>query len=285
MNNEQELIVTEQQRGYREPDGSVHAGKFRATTYAEPPAEGLGGIFDRNDGSFLLPSPSKTSQHCIRFWGTVNVPDDIALVFDRMYSARGLREKAMPEFAPALKERAEWLAQNPDATRTERVLAWRRIKQEHNLPARGFDLSNYEVVPLLRAAQMYYHAPSERFPEEREAVMNHQIELLDETLTVKEIEEKYRFASFHHVLESEPSAIDLSSLEQAIANMESKLANGLAQLNVSVGLSAAPAERLVDQGNDQAQREIAERFAREKRQRHEDYERREERIAESRAQH
>lgn len=284
MNNEQELIVTEQQRGYREPDGSVHLGKFRAATHPEPPVEGLGGIFDRNDGSFLLPSPSKTSQHCIRFWGTVNVPDDIALVFDRTYSARGLREKATPEYAPALKEREEWFAQNPDATRTERVLAWKRIKRERGLPARNFDLSNYEVVPLLRAAQMYYHAPSERFPEEREAVMNHQIELLDETLTVREIEEKFRFASFHHVLESEPSAVDLSSLEHAIANMESKLASGLAQLSVSVGRSAAPAERLVDQGNDQAQREIAERFARERRDRQAEFERREERIAEARAQ-
>lgn len=275
--------MTEQPRGYREPDGSVHAGKFRSAEYAEPPREGLGGIFDREDGSFLLPSPSKTAQHCIRFWSTVHVPDDIGLVFDRTYSSRGMQEKAKPEFAPALKERQEWAAENPDATRTERVLAWRRIKEERGLPARGFDLgSSYEVVPLLRASQMYYHAPSERFPEEREAVMNHPVELLDETLTVREIEEKYRFSAFHHVLESEPSAIDLSSLEQAISVMQNKLSLGLAELNVSVVQSSAPTERLLVQDHARAQREISEEFARKERQRQEDFDRREERIAAAR---
>lgn len=195
----------------RQPVGIPTGGQFAATSHAESPVR----LFDRGDGSFLKPSPSATAEHCINFWSRIDVPD---AVIDQVFDEYAVLRNS--EITARLEEEmnawsVEWKAANPSPKREgkelERLQAryveefdahqesiTERIYQEH-----PNQLGAYDARQLVRAAQMRLHRPHPgKFPEETEKVMNHQIELFDETLTVAEIDEKYRLTKIAHAMQS-----------------------------------------------------------------------------------
>lgn len=195
----------------RQPAGTAIGGQFAAATHAESPVR----LFDRGDGSFLKPSPSATAEHCIEFWSRIDVPD---AVIDQVFDEYAVLRNS--EISERLNEEmtawsVEWKAANPSPKREGKELTrlqsryleefdahqasiTDRIYQEH-----PNQLGAYDARQLVRATQMKLHRPHPvKFPEESEKVMNHQIELFDETLTVAEIDAKYRLTRIAHALQS-----------------------------------------------------------------------------------
>lgn len=189
-------------------DGGVpQGGQFAAHPHAESPVK----LFDRTDGSFFKPSPSSTADHCITFWSNVTIPDEIIRQVEVTYM-----ERRKAEVEAGVSQRVDdwkqgWLQENPKPRL--RVDEWEaRFREEHAAAAaqaresltaeRPMLLGLYDSRQLVRAAQMLYHAPnSSRFFDEHIKVRDHEIELFNETLTVEQIEDKYKLFGMHFAVE------------------------------------------------------------------------------------
>lgn len=191
----------------RVPSGVSTGGQFTHNQHAESPVR----LFDRTDGSFLKPSPSRTADHCINFWSTVEIPDAIIDQVEKAYREGRAREVNQEMDTAMDAWERQWSGANPQPKR--HVEDWQaRFEQEREayrqeiLPAataRPTALGTYDSRQLIRAAQMYYHAPNKnRFPEETEKVLDHEIELFDEVLTVRQIERKYGLWDYHFAMEA-----------------------------------------------------------------------------------
>lgn len=192
----------------RVPSGVPAGGQFSGNQHSESPVR----LFDRNDGSFLKPSPSRTAEHCINFWSTVEIPDAIIDQVEKVYRDARAAEVTNEMDTYMDKWEREWLAANPEP-KTKHVDEWKaRFEQEREayrlsiLPTvsvRPEKLGSYDSRQLVRAAQMLFHAPNfNRFPEETDKVLEHEIELYDEVLTVRQIEMKYGLYQLHYAMES-----------------------------------------------------------------------------------
>lgn len=185
----------------RAPAGIPSGGQFVAHNHAEAPIR----LFDRTDGSFLNPAPSATAEHCIQFWSTVRIPDEIidqvvvAYAADRAQEIDEDMDQAMAQW------RARWEEQNPAPKQRHLEEYQDRFKAEYEqhrqaiLPGvvakRPERLGEYDVPQLIRAAKMIRKRPSpERFPGQEDKVLDEPVELFHETLTVMEIESKYKLS-------------------------------------------------------------------------------------------
>lgn len=185
----------------REPKGIPSGGQFAATHHSEAPIR----LFDRTDGSFLNPAPSATAEHCIQFWSNVEIPDEI---IDQVVSEYGRTrsEEIDADMEAAMGQwRAGWESQNPVPKDKHLAEYQQRFKDEYEqyrqsilpgvLARRPERLGQYDTRQLVRATKMLIHRPHpDKFPGEDQKVLNEPIELFDETLTVLEIERKYRLS-------------------------------------------------------------------------------------------
>lgn len=190
--------------------GVPEGGQFAAATHAESPVK----LFDRNDGTFLKPSPSSTAEHCIGFWSNVAIPDEIVSQLETVYYQTRLNEVEQQVDDQTEAWATQWIAENPQPRRESHVAEWNarfaaereafmvplREQLQSERPAK---LGSYDSRQLVRAAQMLYHSPNAaKFPpEENIKVRDHQIELYNEMLTVEEIETKYNLYKLHYCLE------------------------------------------------------------------------------------
>lgn len=162
-------------------------------------------LFDRNDGSYLHPSPSATAEHCITFWSTVEIPDDIITRSSVAYNLDRDREVDDDMTAAMAEWTDDWAAKNPEGKKTPKSTEERNVKfrAEHEahrlsiLPGveakRPMGMGSYDSRQLIRAYQMVVNRPNpDKFPEESEKVLNHEIQLFDETATVRDIHNKYQ---------------------------------------------------------------------------------------------
>lgn len=193
----------------RVPAGVRSGGQFASTQHAESPVR----LFDRNDGSFLRPSPSSTAEHCINFWSNVTIPDEVIEQAEKTY--RQVRENEIAqEIEKASIQWAEsYMEANPQPTKQKELDSWTETfnselhaYQQSIAPvietSRPQHLGSYDSRQIVRAAQMFYHQPDcVKFPEESSKLLNHQIELFDATLTVAEIERVYKMSSIHYCME------------------------------------------------------------------------------------
>lgn len=190
-------------------DGGVpQGGQFTSPPHAESPVK----LFDRTDGSFFNPSPSSTADHCISFWSSIQIPDEVIYQVMATYLEKRKSEVEQGATQRAADWKQSWLQENPKPR--FRVDEWEaRFRDEHAAfkakavedltNERPMKLGNYDSRQLVRAAQMFYHLPNpHRFREENLKVRDHEIELYDETLTVEEIEDKYRLHRLHYAMES-----------------------------------------------------------------------------------
>lgn len=165
-------------------------------------------LHDRMDGTYRHPSPSSTAEHCINFWSTVQIPDEIVLQANGAYYRARQREidDDMTEIMRLWT--IEWLKSNPEPPEKGRPYAikaakdahsarWRKEHEVHRLSVlpkseakRAERLMIYDNVQLVRVAQMVSRAP--RDPVQREEVLNYPIELRDGQSTVREIYKTYR---------------------------------------------------------------------------------------------
>lgn len=192
---------------HRIESGVPEGGRFTTAPHMESPVK----LFDRSDGSFFKPSPSSTAEHCITFWSTVDIPDVAINQMELTYF-----ETRSSEVESGLTQRVAdwksgWLEENPKPR--FKVEEWEaRFRDEHAAFAaqarqdltseRPMKLGVYDSRQLVRAAQMLYHIPDPaRFPDENIKVRDHEVELYNETLTVEEIQEKYRLYKLHYALE------------------------------------------------------------------------------------
>jgi hypothetical protein len=169
-------------------------------------------LFDRNDGTFLKPSPSATAEHCIRFWNTVEIPDEIITQVEGEY--RKVRAQEIDtEMESAMAEwRAKWEAENPPPAKDKHLPEYQdRFRREYEeyrqsiLPTvetkRPPALGEYDSRQLIRASRMAIHRPNERrFPGEGDKVLDEPVELFEETLTVWEIEQKYKISAVGYAM-------------------------------------------------------------------------------------
>lgn len=187
--------------------GVPEGGQFAQKHHAESPVK----LFDRNDGSFYKPSPSSTAEHCINFWSTVQIPDEAINQLETTYHQTRLAEVEAGVAQRVADWKQSWLQENPKPR--FKVDEWEAKFQADQAAVRAQaieELSNerpmklgiYDSRQLVRAAQMLYHIPDpHRFAEENIKVRDHEIELYNETLTVEEIQNKYRLYRLHYAME------------------------------------------------------------------------------------
>lgn len=192
----------------RVDSGLPGAGRWKGTAHPEAPIQ----LFDRMDGTFFHPAPFKTAEKCLSFWSTVEVPDQI---IDQLADAYHEAEVDLRMEQIMEKWRQDWFKANPQP-KDKHIPAWdAKYKAEHeeyrlqaleNLSEdenaeRPLHLGEYDLPQLVRAAQIWRHAPAySRFPEEEAKALDHPIELYEGCLTVDEIEEKYKLSRFHDEL-------------------------------------------------------------------------------------
>lgn len=197
----------------RQPAGIPAGGQFASTTHSESPVR----LFDRGDGTFLKPSPSATADHCIDFWSRIDVPD---VVIDQVFEEYAVfrnkeivdrLEEEMSAWATAWNAEERNAPPKKPGKDLERLQA--RYQEEfhahqESIKPRIFaehpnQIGAYDARQLVRATQMRIHRPHPaKFPEETAKVMAHEIELFDETLTVEQIDEKYRLTNIKHAMQS-----------------------------------------------------------------------------------
>lgn len=227
----------------RQPPGIPIGGQFAAATHAESPVR----LFDRGDGTFLRPSPSATAEHCIEFWSRIEVPDVVIDQVCQEYAAFRRKEIDDRFEEEMVSWSVAWKSENPSPKREGRELdrLQARYTEEfnaykesirgriHNEHVNG--IGTYDARQLVRAAQMRRHKPNEvKFPEEAAKVLDHRIELFDETLTVDQIEEKYRLSRVAHAMQSifppktsEDTARALETLDLIHTNLVNQRNDGM----------------------------------------------------------
>lgn len=168
-------------------------------------------LFNRAEGSFFWPWPSSTAEHCISFWSSVEVPDEIIFQFVAAYHERRKNEVAQGTAQRTDDWKQKWLQENPKPRfktddweakfQSDRARFTAQVTDELT-NERPMRLGLYDVRQLVLAAQMFYHIPDpKKFPEENIKVRDHPVELYNETLTTEQIQDKYKFFSHHYVLE------------------------------------------------------------------------------------
>jgi hypothetical protein len=176
-------------------------GRYDFAYHPESPVK----LFDRNDGSYLHPSPSATAEHCITFWSNVEIPDDIISQTEEVYRADRDQEVDDDMTAAMASWTDEWADANPEGKKTPRSTDERNAKyrSEHEayrlsiLPEveakRPLAMGSYDSRQLIRAYQMVVNRPNpDKFPEESEKVLNHEMQLFDEVATIRDIHLKYQ---------------------------------------------------------------------------------------------
>lgn len=186
--------------------GQTGAGRWTSPVHPESPVQ----LFDRMDGTFFHPAPFKTAERCIEFWATVEIPDQIV---DQVADA--YHEAEVDERMDQIMEewQQNWFRANPQP-KDKHIPAWdakyQAEREEYRLqaleslgdgPDRPLHLGSYDLPQLVRAAQIWRHAPNpERFPEEDAKACNYEFELFDGVMSVREIERKYRLSRFREEL-------------------------------------------------------------------------------------
>ncbi|MEH0110612.1 hypothetical protein V6N00_12950 [Tersicoccus sp. MR15.9] len=189
-------------------------GRFAETVHGETSVQ----LYDRTDGTFFYPSPFSNAESCVAFWNTVDVPDEIV---DQLVNAYRARHQAQVATDDAEIDRLmlawadEWMAANPEPGRwtpkEEKVAHRERYEADFNAhraeiepqvrTSRASRISAYDGRQLVRVLKMEAYRPNpDRYPEESLAVLDkHPVELYDETLTVRQIEQKYGLLELHGV--------------------------------------------------------------------------------------
>lgn len=208
----------------RAPAGIPSGGQFVANNHAEANIK----LFDRTDGSFLNPAPSATAEHCIQFWSNVDIPDEI---IDQVVTEYAKDRSA--EIDEDMKQvmaqwTTHWQDQNPAPKRNieEYNERYRLEHENHRLSIlqsvtdkRPEQLGQYDTRQLIRATKMLIHRPHpDRFPGEETTVLDEPVELWDGTLSVRQIEQKYRLTRVRYAMEK----IFKSDSEALLAAMETQ---------------------------------------------------------------
>jgi hypothetical protein len=192
-------------------------------------------LFDRNDGTFLKPSPSATAEHCIRFWNTVQIPDEIIWQVEAEYRNGRTVEVDQKMRAAMDAWQADWERANPAPRKPRDLEAYQaRFRSEYEeyrqsiLPSveasRPDALGEYDSRQLIRAAQMYAHAPADdKFPGESQKVFDERIELFDEVLTVLQIEERYALSRLGHAMDRILPSVRERTLVESAETMQRQL--------------------------------------------------------------
>lgn len=187
--------------------GVPEGGQFAQKNHAESPVK----LFDRNDGSFYKPSPSSTAEHCINFWSTVQIPDEVINQLESVYYQTRLADVKSGVEQRVADWKQSWLQENPkprfkveewEARFQSDLASFKAQATEDLTNERPMKLGIYDSRQLVRAAQMLYHIPGpNKFPEENIKVRDHEVELYNETLTVEQIQDKYRLYRLHYAME------------------------------------------------------------------------------------
>lgn len=196
----------------RVQNGLQGAGQWASHTHPESQVQ----LFDRMDGTFLHPAPFKTASSCIAFWSTVEIPDQIIDQFTGAYAEMCVREIDIEMGLTMGAWEQTWIAENPQPKKEKDIPEWEAKFQSEResyrleilpqveqglLNARPDQVGRYDAPQLVRAAQMWIHAPNGgRFPEEEAKVSSHAVELFDGVLTVDEIETKYRLSQLQEAI-------------------------------------------------------------------------------------
>lgn len=183
-------------------------GKFGERPHGEP----MVALFDRNDGSFLHPSPSSTAEHCINFWSKAAIPDEVISQFEKAYLAR-YEEIFNRSFASRMAEfERKWRGEHP-APRKEKDLPAYEAELQSAKDAVSDQITDaavqettpqlvsYDIRQLIRATQMVWHRPRPKFENEGDKVLDYQVELYDGPMTLRDIAIKYRLEELHWTME------------------------------------------------------------------------------------
>ncbi|WP_138418698.1 hypothetical protein [Sinomonas gamaensis] len=222
---------TQQRVGRGVPQG----GEFTSRLHAEPEVRlAAVKLFDADNGTYTNPAPPKTADHCIEFWSTVEVPDKVIEQLYKAFGAKWAEDNEQAHERLAAQFRAEWEETHPKPKKDRHLAEWEAecdqamtatfAQLEGVFITRPRQLNAFDGGQLVRAARMYECAPHKaRFPEEHEKVMEHEVELFDETLTVRQIEDRYRLQQIVHEFDHVKPEIDPERVFDALRGIASTL--------------------------------------------------------------
>jgi hypothetical protein len=208
------------------------------------------------DGSWFFPPKPRSGSQSVAFWEKSKVPDEVLHQFIYAYKDRYLvysndrwreemgkwadryRESNPEPVGPFGGSKKNWDADFHEAYKeAEDSIILAAYSERPNM------ISRYDARPLARAAQMYMFAPSQkRYPEEWEKAMNHKVELFDETLTVYEVEQKYRLSEVslslteiaHDSSKQEDLMEEVGSVKNSLEEMNTNYINILEALSKQI---------------------------------------------------
>lgn len=196
-------MTSEAQAQQRVARGVPQGGEYTSRVHAEPEVRlSAVKLFDADNGTYTNPAPSKTADHCIEFWSNVEVPDKVIQQMFKAFGEQWAKDNDQAEEELKTEFRSQWEESNPRPNKPRHVQEWEAqrelVLEESFAPLNGVFLRTprrlkaFDGGQLVRAARMWQCAPHpDKFPEEHEKVMEHEVELFDETLTVRQIEDKY----------------------------------------------------------------------------------------------
>lgn len=186
----------------RVPARQTDGGRFTARTHPEADVS----LPEDVDGSFWFPPETRTVEDIIDFWSQVPIPD-VAL-----RRAEGAQMAAHDEYteeaarASWAEDEERWLAAHPKPEAKKRgknpeLEQWKADYEEHKaacmkqyselvLEEHPRSLPWHDIRPIVRAAAMRIRAQHDDVM--LAAILDHEIELADRTMTVGEITDVYK---------------------------------------------------------------------------------------------
>lgn len=183
-------------------------------------------VFNRPDASFEYPSIATTSEYCIGFWSSVQIPNEVFRQFSAVQEQR-LAEEARLKASESFYAWMDALPEEPDEE--DKESKWVELRNECLSEYEAFGMDPRDVPVIARAALMYHNAPSEAYPIERETVMDYEVQLVGGPTTVEELVERYGTEEFYESVSTLPPPAP--AVDPTVVEMIDQLRGSLAKLD------------------------------------------------------
>lgn len=186
-------------------------------------------VYDREDATFEYPSLASSARYCINFWSSVRIPDGVYTQFHNEHHLQRVSTINTDEIRATVQKDAddiyfEWGEANPEDAQDAELSAqkWQEIVDEVRSNIVGPPMDPRDAPVIARAALMFHNAPGEQFVDEREMVLNHEVQLVGGMTTIAEVAEAYRTDEIYWSVSQEPQRRDVeqSSLIDAINELK-----------------------------------------------------------------
>lgn len=221
------------------------AGRAATAEPAREPVRPRVQLFDRMDGTWFRPAPFSKVDLCVDFWNAVEIPEGLADEFQEAYGNAVTEEVTAAVNEVMVPWGEGWIAANPKPKREKdhaeyeaRFTALFNEKQDAvraEQRAKHPEMAWYDVSQLLRATQMLRFRPYGPYAEEGDRIFDEYVELYEETVTIEQVEQKYRLSRLWPLMRQAPLPAGAAAVVGAIEGLSGKIDALHTELNSARG--------------------------------------------------